>query len=133
MTASLYVLLADLMVVLHGIYVLFVVGGALAVIIGCMVHKSWARSVVFRLIHLGAILIVAIQEMLGLSCPLTIWEYQLREAAGQTAQWDLSFAARIAHRLIYYDFPDWVFTALYIGFAALIALLFLICPPRRRK
>ncbi len=130
---GLFTLLADLMVVLHGAYVLFVVGGAAAVTIGGFRSKQWIRNLPFRLIHLGAIAVVAIQELLGLPCPLTVWEYQLREAAGHGAQWELSFVARILHAVIYYDVPDWVFTVIYIGFALLVLLLFMVFPPRRRR
>jgi hypothetical protein len=53
--------------------------------------------------------------------------------AGQGSEEEISFVARIIRALIFYDFPTWVFTALYIGFGAAVVLTFLFIPPRRRS
>jgi hypothetical protein len=44
----------------------------------------------------------------------------------------MTFVARLIRKIIYYDFPDWVFTALYVGFAVLVILPFLLVRPRRK-
>ena len=76
---------------------------------------------------------LAVEALLGVVCPLTEWEFRLRELAGQQVERQLSFVARLVRSIIFYDFPSWVFTAAYVGFAVLVAGSFLLIPPRRRK
>ncbi len=57
----------------------------------------------------------------------------LRTAAGQGSERDLSFVARIIRRVIFYDFPPALFTALYVGFGLLILLTFVLVGPRRKR
>lgn len=133
MSSEFYAFAADVMVFLHFLYVAFVVGGELLILIGGFRNWRWIRSIVFRILHLAAIAVVAVQELLGILCPLTVWEYQLREIAGQRAEWDITFVGRIFRQLIYHDFPYWVFTFMYIGFAVLVGLTMILFPPRRRK
>jgi hypothetical protein len=93
----------------------------------------WVRNLPFRLIHLVAVVLVAAEALLGVVCPLTEWEFRLRELAGQQVERQLSFVARLVRAVIFYDFPSWVFTATYVGFAVLVAGSFLLIPPRRLK
>jgi len=69
----LYRLLADALVVGHGLFVAFVVLGALLVL--------WRRWVLW--LHLPAALWGAWIEFSGWICPLTPWEQALRARAGQ--------------------------------------------------
>ncbi len=77
--------LADLIVVLHVAYVGFVVFGLAAILLGVAFHWSWVRNLWFRAIHLIAIGIVVGESLIGIPCPLTVWEARLRKTAGQTA------------------------------------------------
>ena len=54
-----------------------------------------------------------LEALIGLACPLTVWEDALR---GHTDE--RSFVARVLHAVIFHDFPEWVFTAAYVAFAA---------------
>ena len=126
-------LAADLVVAFHSLYVLFAVGGELAILAGALLHWRWIRGMTFRLLHLAAVIFVAIEASIGIACPLTVWEYKLRRAAGQTTEEEVSFIGRIIRELIFYDFPAWIFTSLYIGFGAVVILTFLFIPPRRRS
>jgi hypothetical protein len=124
---------ADAVLVLHFGYIAFTVGGAAAISVGGVLGWRWVRRPVFRLIHFGAVAVVAVEAMLGVLCPLTQWEYALRRRAGQTGTEETSLVVRIVHQLIFYDFPDWAFIVLYIGFAALVMVLFVIVPVRRSR
>jgi len=75
------------------------------------------------------VIFVAIEALLGKLCPLTIWEYSLRQRAGQLVEKDISFIARIARKMIFYDLPPWVFTTAYVVFGALVLLTFFIIKP----
>ena len=91
--------LADLVLACHVAYVAFVVLGQAAILAGLAWGASWARNPTLRWLHLAMILIVAAEALLGIECPLTRWERDLRLSAGQ-AGFDLSFTARLMQGLI---------------------------------
>ncbi len=122
-------LLADLVLVLHFAYVLFVVGGLFAIWLGYALRWRWVRNRLFRTLHLAAIGLVAIEAIVGVMCPLTLLEDWLRPGAGDGR----SFVQRWLHALLFYDWPLWVFTVLYAGFTTVVALTFVLLPPERRK
>ena len=118
-------MLADAILVLHFLFVLFVLGGMALILAGAALRWSWIRDRRFRSLHLGAILLVAAESLAGITCPLTIWEDALRGAGPQHA----SFVGRWIARLLYYDFPESVFAAAYTVFALAMVLAWRIVPP----
>src|SRR5262249_58906161 len=78
-----YVILADVLTAIHFAFVAFVVVGEVAILVGAAFRCRWARNPWFRALHLLAIAIVAAESILHLPCPLTVWEHDLREIAGQ--------------------------------------------------
>ena len=106
------------------------------------------------------ITIVIVETVVGVPCPLTVWELELRLAGGQlefernedgsykktdngmgilktNKEYEGDFVARLLNRIIFYnDVPKAVLETCYYGFGALILLtLFLVPPrwPRKRK
>jgi len=132
-----FAVLADFIVAFHFCYVGFTVGGEIAILFGGLFHWRWVRNFGFRIAHLASAVVVAAESMAGAQCPLTIWEYQLRAMAGQHAEEQISFVARLVRSVIFYNFPPWVFLAGYVGFALLVALSFVLVPvrwkPRTRR
>jgi hypothetical protein len=128
---AIYGLAADAVVLFHLCYVLFAMGGEVVVLLGWALHWRWIRNLPFRLAHLASVVVVAVEALVGVLCPLTEWEYRLRLLAGQTLEEQIPFMARLARRIVFYDFPTWVFTLTYIFFAALVASTLLLVPPRR--
>jgi len=121
-----YGVLADIVVAAHAAYVGFVVLGLLAILIGHACGWRWVRNPYFRIAHLASMLFVFAETVLGIDCPLTTLENALRIRAGQAA-YTGKFIGYWLDRLIFYDFPIWVFSALYFGFsAAIIAMLWLV-------
>lgn len=106
---------------------MFVVGGLLLVWAGALFKWQFIRNPWFRYLHLGAILFVAAEALLGIACPLTVWEDLLRGGIRPE-----SFVGRWVHRLLYYQAPEWVFTAAYAAWAAATAITLALLPPRRR-
>ena len=117
---------ADVVLVLHFAFVLFVVGGLVAIWCGAALRWQWVRDRRFRLAHLAAILFVTAEALAGIACPLTAWEDALRGTSTDT-----SFIARWVHSVMFYQLPEWMFTLAYTVFAAIVALTFWFVPPRR--
>ena len=118
---DLSLLVADGLLVLHSLIVVFVVGGLLLIIAGGLRGWAWVHNLWFRLVHLGAIGCVVVQSWLGLVCPLTTWEMAMRTRAGEAA-YSGSFVAHWLSRLLYYDAPPWVFVLCYTLFGALVVV-----------
>jgi hypothetical protein len=119
--------LADLILIVHFAFVLFVLGGLIMIWIGAAAGWRWVRNAWFRGLHLAAICFVTLEALLGIMCPLTIWEDALRDT-----QSEKSFVARWVHRVLFYDFPEWVFTTAYVLFALAVAATFWLVPVRER-
>lgn len=119
-------MLADAILVAHAAFVAFVVGGLLATWLGIARGWRFARSRAFRALHLAAIAFVVAESLLGIACPLTIWEAALRgEGDGQ------QFIQRWIHAWLFWRAPPWVFTTAYAAFLALVAATWWRWPPRR--
>jgi hypothetical protein len=118
--------LADVVLLVHALFVVFVVGGLAFIWIGALCGWRGVRSFPFRILHLAAILLVCAEALIGVACPLTAWEDQLRASPAQS-----DFVARWLHRILYYDFPGWVFLTLYLLFALAVAVSFVLIRPSR--
>lgn len=125
-----YGLLADLLVVIHLFYVMFAVGGEVFILLGAILRWKGIRNPLFRIGHLVAVGLVAVEAALGIDCPLTLWEYEFRQLAGQGVDQNLSFIPRLARLIIFYNFPNWVFTLMHIAFGLLVVFTYILIPPR---
>lgn len=122
-------ILADLILVIHFLFVLFVAGGLALIWTGAAFGWRWVRNFWFRLAHLAAILFVAGESLVGMACPLTVWEDALRRSGGGES----GFLQRWVHRVLYYDFPEWVFTLLYVAFALVVIATYVMVRPKSPK
>jgi hypothetical protein len=118
---------ADALLVAHFLIAAFVTGGLALIWLGAAANWRWVRNPWFRYLHLAAIGIIALEGIAGVACPLTIWEDLLR--GGLRPQ---SFVARWVARLLYYDAPERLFTALYLAWAAATLVTLRLVPPRRK-
>jgi hypothetical protein len=120
-------LLADALLVLHFAIAAFIAGGLILVWIGAPLGWGWVRDPWFRYLHLAAILFVAGEGLIGMACPLTVWEDLLRGGVRPE-----SFIGRWVRRLLFYEAPEWIFTAAYAAWAAASVLTLVLVPPRRK-
>lgn len=129
-----YSVLADVLAAFHFGYVAFVVVGELLILIGAACGFRWARNPWFRSLHLAAIAVVALEAIWHIDCPLTIWEWQLRDLAGQQSTHD-TFVGRLVQHLFLntQDWEPWVYEYLHIGFGILVLATYALIPPRFRK
>ena len=120
--------LADAVLIVHFLYVLFVVGSLPLIWIGAWLKLNFVRNNGFRFTHLAAILFVVGESLAGISCPLTILENQLRQVETEG-----SFIQHWLHQIIFYSFPESVLTVIYILFALLVAATLKYVPPNYRN
>lgn len=122
-------LLADLVLVTHFALVAFVTAGYVLIPLGALLRWPLVRRRGWRLAHVGAIAFVAAEALVGIACPLTVLENHLRGEAASAE----GFIQHWLGRLLYWDWPGWVFTALYVGAALLALLLWRWVPPSRNR
>lgn len=127
-----YSLLADVIAVAHFGFVLFVVLGQVLILIGWAAGWAATRNIWFRVAHLAAIGFVVVEAWLGVLCPLTVIESDLRALAGESG-YDKSFVAYWLDRLMYFEAPFWMFTVGYTVFGLLVLLTFVGYPPKGRS
>jgi hypothetical protein len=121
--------LANAVLVLHALVVLFIVGGLLLIWAGAWLRRDWVRNRAFRLAHLIAIGVVAILAVLDIPCPLTVLEDWLRSGhAGSQG-----FIQRWISYWLYYDLPGWVFAAAYAAFLLIVAITWFRVPPHSSR
>lgn len=128
--ATLYLLAADAVLLVHFSFVAFVILGLLCILLGKALAWRWVRNPWFRWLHLSAIGIVVLQSWLGIICPLTSWEMMLRQRAGD-AVYSGAFIAHWLESILYYQAPAWVFALSYTLFGALVAASWFWVPPNR--
>jgi len=118
-TKQLYLVAADATLFIHASFVCFVIFGLILVFVGKLLSWSWVRNRRFRIAHLAAIGIVVLQSWFSVICPLTLWEMELRDKAGDVT-YPGSFVAHWLETLLYYRAPEWLFILLYTLFGALV-------------
>ncbi len=123
--AWLYSLLADTLLVIHFAFVVFVVVGFMLILLGLLARWSWVHNRKFRITHMAAIGIVVIQAWFGQLCPLTIWENELRQRAGESGYAE-TFVEHWLHKLLFYQAEPWVFTIIYSAFGVLVVLVWFL-------
>ncbi len=126
---TILLLTADAILLLHIIFVAFVVFGLVLIFAGKALAWSWVRNPWFRLIHLVAIGLVVVQSWLRVICPLTTIEMSLRTRAGETA-YSGSFISHRLETLLYYHAPPWVFVVCYTVFGAVVLASWFWVRPR---
>ena len=131
-STTLLLLLADVVLLSHVLFVAFVVFGLFAIFAGKLLGWAWVLDPWFRSIHLAAIGVVVIQAWFGVVCPLTTLEMALRREAGD-ATYAGTFVSHWLDAILYYRAPAWVFAVAYTAFGILVVLSWFWARPRRRR
>jgi len=125
------VIFADIIALIHLGYVVFVILGFILIVMGIILKWQWVRNLWFRIAHFAAIAGVALEALLGINCPLTLLEFSLRFGVSPSDR-RVSFVGELIDSILYYEAPAWLFTVIYVGFALLVAITFIMAPPKRR-
>ncbi len=118
-SSTVYLLIADAILLLHASFVLFVIISLILIIVGKFRNWSWIRNFWFRVTHLAAIGIVVVLSWIDVICPLTSLEMALRSRAGDKV-YSSSFIAHWVEDLLFYQAPPWAFIICYTIFGALV-------------
>jgi len=114
---------ANLIALVHGIWVLTVVSGPL-------ISWRWPR---FRWVHLGMMVITILIIISGNLCPLTTLENQLRAAAHPASTYSGSFIATYLDKIFGLPIhPAWIFYSL-VGWFIIWGPLYFIVWPRTKN
>jgi hypothetical protein len=103
---------ADLVVVVHLLFIGFIVGG---------VFLTWRWPLIIWA-HIPAVIYGALVEFAGFSCPLTLLENDLRQRAGDAGYRD----GFIAHYLVKVIYPPGLTHGMQIGLGVLLLLVAII-------
>ncbi len=125
---SFYPVAANVTLILHVSYVVFVLFGLILTWLGIVFRWQWIRNRWFRGVHLAMIGIVVFEAWLGIVCPLTTWENWFRQKSGQSI-YDGDFIAIWLRSLIFFEAPPWVFTCGYTFFGAAVLGTLWLAPP----
>ena len=128
-SSTIFLLAADVILLLHVLFVAFIVLGLVLIFVGKTRAWHWVRNPWFRLMHLGAVIVIVIQSWLGVICPLTSIEMTLRARAADTV-YSGSFIAHWLEHLLYYQLPPWVFVFCYTLFGVAVGVSWYWIRPR---
>ena len=129
-----YGFLADVVVLVHVLYIAYVLFGQVAIVLAAMLRKEWGRNPWFRGTHLLAIGVVVLESFMNWRCPLTVWEEQLRAMAGQSFNGSETFMGRVLHQTMFIEGqPEIFFTTMYVAMMVVVVQGLLMYPPRLPK
>jgi uncharacterized protein DUF2784 len=139
----LYKILADLVVLTHFAWILFMLWGFILAVCGSISvyllpapKDRWITFFdrwIFRTIHLGGIVYVAFLTVLGKHCPLTIMENELREQYNTELTYHGSFVVHYIEKIVYPEANFLLFVIPTIIIAVFTVLIFIIRPPAKIK
>ncbi|PKK98030.1 MAG: hypothetical protein CVV57_09430 [Tenericutes bacterium HGW-Tenericutes-2] len=123
--------LSRVVALLHLLYVLFVFLGLFYIYIGFMFKIKLIRNVYFRVIHLIAMIVVAIQQYFLVNCPLTVLEKKLLTMAGKPT-YSGAFVANMMNKYSI-NIPTDYYLYLYVSLSLLFIASFILIPPKIKR
>ena len=139
----LYKILADIVVLIHFAWILYMLWGFILTICGSIsiyvlrrTKERWRTFFdrwIFRTIHLGGIVYVTIMTVLGENCPLTIMENGLREHYDTELTYHGSFVVHYIEKIVYPEANFLFFLIPTIIIAVFTVVMFIIRPPVKIK
>lgn len=118
--------LANVVVLVHLTFFVFVAGGFVATLIGVMQRKPWAFHPGFRILHFSAVLLVIVEDWLAIDCPLNRLETQLRPMTTDANPGFLEY-------LLHHTLPEYTLDILYLTMGSVLLVLMLVARPRFRS
>ena len=126
----LYKIFADLIVVMHFLWILFMLSGFFLTLKGFFNLKFFDRWL-FRTLHLCGILYVGLLALLREYCPLTILENSLRARYNPELTYPGSFIVYYIEKLVYPDVNALIILIPTIFIALVTIVVYIIKPPAK--
>ncbi|MGL1863126.1 MAG: DUF2784 domain-containing protein [Pseudodesulfovibrio sp.] len=126
-------LLADAILVVHFCIALYITYSLPVIWLGRIFKWQFVHNLWFRLSHIGLMAVVMLESLIGMLCPLTTWEADLRHAAGGGTGDGQSFVAHWVRKLLFHDFNETTYTIVYALFFSVVVATFFLVPIRLRK
>ena len=126
----LYKILADIIVLIRFLWILFMLAGFLLTVYGFF-HKEFFDRWLFRTLHLFGIVYVGILAALGQYCPLTVVEYNLRSRYNPQLEYPGSFIAYHVEKLVYPEVNPLIIIIPTVVMAVFALVVFVVRPPRK--
>ncbi len=120
---------AQLVLSIHMAIALFVIFGIVAIPIGALRHWPFVFQFGWRAAHLGTASVIALQKVMGMTCFLSVWEFNLLDRASQ-AHPHIPLIHAWAIDIMHWNMPMWFFTALYVTTLLFIVWLWRFAPPK---
>ena len=125
----LYKILADIIVIVHLFWILFMLIGFLLTLCG-LFRREFLDRWLFRTIHLFGIAYVSLLAIMGKYCPLTLWENTLRAKYDPSLTYPGSFMIHYVERLVYPDINPLIIRIPTTFIAVFTVIVFILRPPR---
>ena len=139
----LYKILADLVVLIHFAWILFILWGFILTACGSISvyvlraakdrWRTFFDEWIFRTIHLGGIVYTAVLTVLGKHCPLTTLENILKEQYNTELTYPGSFVVHYIEKIFYPEANFLLFVIPTMIITAFTLLMFIIRPPAKIK
>jgi len=128
-----YKIFADTIIVVHFLYILFMLLGFLLTIYAVLFREKFFDWWLFRSLHLLGIFYVASLSILGKYCPLTILENELRLKYEVFSVYSGSFIIHYLEKLVYPDVNPLVIQIPTVFLAIFTIVMFIVKPPKKIK
>ena len=126
----LYKIFADLIVVIHFAWILFMLAGTILTL-GGFFYKRFFDWWLFRTLHLCGIIYVGLLALLREYCPLTILENTVRAKYNPDLTYPGSFIVHYIEKLVYPDVNPSIILVPTIFIAVFSVVVFIIKPPAK--
>ena len=120
-------LIADFVLLFHFCIVIFISFGFILIPVGYSFDWIWIKKRYLRLLHAGMMSFITFETLLGIICPLTIIENNLRGINESH-----SFISMWVGQIIYWDLPSKFFVILYCILLLWTFLMWKIYPPVKK-
>ena len=117
-------MIADIVLIFHFGIVIFITFGLFLIPIGYKFGWIWIKNLKLRICHCGMIIFITLETLLGITCPLTSIENNLRGINVST-----SFISYWINQIIYWNFPTQFFIILYSIILVWTLLMWKLFPP----
>jgi len=111
--------------IIHFLWVLFMILG--------LPLGLWLRSPTLRWVHFMGMSVTALFAVLGIYCPLTMWEENFRWGADRSFNLEGGFLSHYISSLLYLDIEPWILRGAAILWGTLTALAMAAVRPGRGK